>query len=113
MKHQRTLSAHSSRLPALLRELFWDYDFEALTWENDRNLIIARVLAAGSWDAITWLRARAGDRALREWIERHQGQGLSPQQLRFWELILGLPHRQVNAWLAAEGRKIWEKRVGP
>jgi len=60
---------------------------------------------------VTWLRSCLGDRALRDWIERRQGRGLSPQQLRFWELILGLPHRQVNVWLAAEGRKIWEKRV--
>lgn len=111
MKRQGTQFARSSRLPALLRALFWDYDFEALTWENDRDLIMARVLTSGGWDAVTWLRSRIGDRALREWIERHQGRGLSPQQLRFWEIILGLPHRQVNTWLAAEGRKIWEKRV--
>jgi len=95
----------------MLRALFWDYDFAALTWEDDRDLIIGRVLAAGTWEAVTWLRSRLGDRALRDWIERHHGRGLSPQQLRFWELIVGLPHRQVNRWLAAEGRQIWQERV--
>lgn len=110
-KHQGSRFVQSPQLPAMLRALFWDYDFKALTWENDRDLITARVLASGGWDAVTWLRSRLGDRALRDWIERRQGRGLSPQQLRFWELILGLPHRQVNAWLAAEGRKIWEKRA--
>ena len=94
MNPQTKQPARSSTLPATLRPLFWDYDFAALNWENDRNLIMARVLTAGSWDAVTWLRSRVGDQALREWIERHQGRGLSPQQLRFWELILGLPHRQ-------------------
>ena len=111
MKRHGSRSVRSFRLPAMLRALFWDYNFAALTWENDRDLITARVLASGGWDAVTWLRSRLGDHALRDWIERRQGRGLSPQQLRFWELILGLPHRQVNAWLAAEGRKIWEKRV--
>ena len=113
MKRHGSRPVRPSRLPAMLRSLFWDYDFEALTWENDRDLITARVLASGGWDAVLWLRSRLGDNALRDWIERYQGRGLSPQQLRFWELILGLPHRQVNAWLAAEGRQIWDKRAHP
>ena len=62
----------------MLRPLFWDYNFDTLTWEEDRELIISRVLISGSWDAVTWLRSRAGDQYLREWIERLQGKGLSP-----------------------------------
>jgi hypothetical protein len=69
--------------------------------------------AAGGLDAIQWLRYRLGDRALAEWIERRQGQGLSPKQLRFWELILGLSHQEVNSWLKTTGRKIWENRTNP
>lgn len=46
-----------SGLPALLRPFFWDHDFKALTWDEDHDLIIARVLASGTWEAITWLRA--------------------------------------------------------
>jgi hypothetical protein len=95
----------------MLRALFWDYDFAALTWEDDRDLIIGRVLAAGTWEAVTWLRSHLGDQALRDWIKHHHGRGLTPQQLRFWELVVGLPHRQVNRWLAAEERQVWEKRV--
>jgi hypothetical protein len=103
--------ATSKKLPHSLKALFWDYPFETLTWEQDHELILSRILTSGNWDAVTWLRSRAGDHSLKEWIERHQGKGLSPQQLRFWELILGLPHRQVNIWLSSERRKIWEKRV--
>jgi hypothetical protein len=84
-----------------------------LTWEDDRDLIIARVLASGTWEAITWLRACLGEQGLREWIERRRGRGLSPRQLRFWEVMLDLPHGQVNAWLRAEGRKIWDQRANP
>ena len=116
MNRQDAKSAKSTkrpRLPALLRPFFWDYDFKTLTWDDDRDLIIARVLASGTWEAITWLRVRLGDQALREWIERRRGRGLSPRQLRFWEVMLDLPHRQVNAWLQAEGRKIWDQRVNP
>ena len=101
----------TARLPKMLRPLFWDYNFDILTWEEDRELIISRILISGSWDAVTWLRSHAGDQYLREWIERLQGKGLSPLQLRFWELILGLHHQQVNTWLSSDRRKIWEKRA--
>jgi len=97
----------------MLRPLFWDYDFRDLNWEKDRDLITARVLASGTWEAVTWVRSRMGDRALRDWIERRRGRGLSPRQLRFWELILGLPRRQVTTWLTAEERKIWGERIHP
>ena len=95
----------------MVRSLFWDLDPRELRWEQDREQIIGRVLAAGSWDAVRWLREQAGDGALREWIERHQGRGLSPRQLRFWELIFELPHRQVNEWLRSEGRQVWDRRT--
>ena len=114
MHHQTTSgmpSARRSKLPVLLRPLFWEYDFNALTWEDDRDLIITRVLAAGTWEAIIWLRTQLGDQSLRAWLQHHHGRGLSPRQLRFWEIILHLPHRQVNAWLQAEGQTIWEQRA--
>jgi hypothetical protein len=100
-------------LPPLLRPLFWEYEFEALTWEQDRDPLIARILTAGGWDAIRWLRTRLGDRALRDWIVRRRGARLSPRQLRFWELVLGLPPDQVNAWVAGARRGLWEQRRRP
>jgi len=99
--------------PIFLRSFFWDYDFDSLSWEEDHELIVARILSSGDWKALTWLRSHTGDHFLCEWIERHEGGGLSPPKLRFWELILGLPHRQVNTWLTAERREIWGKRVNP
>jgi hypothetical protein len=115
MARERVSPATKPRphLPAFLRPLFWEYPFEALTWEEDRDLIIARVLASGGWDAVTWLRSRVSNAELRDWIERRRGRGLSPRQLRFWELILGLPRRWVNAWLAEEGRQVWHDRTRP
>ena len=110
MRQQRVLSPKASTLPKILKDVFWDYDFAALSLESDRNLIIRRVLTSGNWEAVTWLRSMLGDSAVREWIQTHRGAGMSPQQLRFWELILKLPHGQVNLWLAAEGRGIWDKR---
>lgn len=106
-------SPPTSDLPGFLRPLFWDYEFDALTWEEDHDLVMKRILASGGWEAIRWLQSMAGDLNLKTWILNHKGAGLSPQRLRFWELILNLPHRQVNIWLASVRRKIWERRANP
>jgi hypothetical protein len=98
-------------LPPSLQPLFWDCDFAQLDWQQHRDFIVRRVLAEGSWEAICWLRARVGDPGLREWIERHEGRSLSPQQLRFWELVLDLPTEAVNTWLRSAERTIWEGRI--
>jgi len=42
-----------------------------------------------------------------------RGAGLTARQLRFWQIILDLPRRQVDGWLAAPGRKIWDQRCYP
>jgi hypothetical protein len=97
-------------LPEQLRELFWEHDFAALDWGRDREFVIGRVLEAGSWDAICWLRNEAGDAAIGDWIARHRGRSLSSEQLRFWQLILDLPAESVDRWLQSPERKIWEDR---
>ncbi len=113
MNAQGQQTTDSSKLPRRLRMFFWDYDFETLTWENSRDMTTARILTYGTWDAVTWLRSRMGDRALRQWIERYRGTRMSPKRLRFWELILGLPRQHVNTWIQAEERRIWGKRSRP
>lgn len=97
-------------LPEALSGLFWEYDFDDLSWEEDRDLIFRRVLAAGSWDSVQWLRRRAGDAAVRDWLREHRGRSLSRRQLRFWQLILDLPAEEVDRWLEARGPDPWELR---
>jgi len=109
-----TSSSHrataSEPLPETLRVLFWEYDFEDLSWEEDRDLIFRRVLSEGPWEAVQWLRRRAGDSAVRHWIREHGGRPLSPRQLRFWQLILDLPEAEVDAWVETRRSDPWERR---
>lgn len=97
-------------LPKSLKPYFWDYPFSKLSLNTDRDLIIRRVLASGSWDTVLWLRKKIGDESLRTWLIMHQGRGLSPRQLRFWELILDLPKNQVKHWVKAAQETPWGKR---
>ncbi len=104
-------STRFPELPESLRPLFWDSDFDHLDGHEHRDFIIRRVLAEGAWETVCWLRTELGNAPLRDWILRHQGRSLTPQQLRFWELILDLPSEAVDSWLQSEERKIWELRV--
>jgi hypothetical protein len=110
MKRRRPAGAVPVRLSRYLRPLFWDHDFARLTWEADADLIIGRILVAGDWEAVCWLRRLLPKPALQGWLDRRRGAGLSARQLRFWELVLGLPRRQVDTWLADPARQVWEGR---
>ena len=103
----------SQSLPTAVKKLFWDLDTRHLRWERDREMIIGRVLASGPWDTVKWLRSTAGDEAIRAWIEEHEGRGLSPKQLRFWQVILEIPRRRVDTWLRDERRQVWDRRAHP
>lgn len=109
---RRTGSASVIRPPRRWRALFWDYAFAKLRWPRDRELIISRVLQSGAWEDVKWLRSKLGDAALRSWIVRRRGRGLTPQQLRYWQLILAIPKRQVDLWLSDPARRVWDRRVG-
>lgn len=98
------------RLPEMLRQFFWEYRFRDLSWKADRDLVTWRILTHGDWKATCWLRRRLGDDELRQWILARDGRGLSSRQLRFWELILGLPPTLVNRWVKRARNSIWERR---
>lgn len=97
-------------LPPALRDLFRDQDFDRLSWDCDSDAIAARVLSAGEGEAITWLRRTMGDPALRAWIARREGRGLDARRLRYWQIVLDLPEKEVERWLAAPGRAVREGR---
>ncbi len=110
MEH-RPDSSGSPEIPMPVRAILWEYDAETLDWTTDRDLIIGRVISRGTWDNISWLRDQLGDDALRDWIDVHEGGDLSPRQLRFWEIIVDLPSRRVDAWVTRRRSSIWEGRV--
>ena len=100
-----------SGLPKSLKPLFWEYPFSQLDWERDRDLVIEHVLSAGDWNSVEWLRSRLRDEDLKQWFLKRCGRGLDPRRLRFWELILDLPHKEVSGWLRSQERMIWDQRV--
>lgn len=105
-------SLRITKIPRFLEPFFWDCDFRELSWPADQDLVISRILASGDWQAITWLRQKVTPCQLRHWLLGRKGRGLSPQRLRFWELILDLPHQTVNDWLRRMEQDAWPRRTG-
>ncbi len=97
-------------LPAGLSGLFWDYGAQALSLDTDRDLVVRRVAGEGGLREMRLLRARVDDAVIRDVIERTSARGLSPQRIRFWQLLLGLPSRQADAWVRAARASSWATR---
>jgi hypothetical protein len=93
--------------------LFWDYPAGSIDPGRDRDLVIRRVTAEGGWREMSLLRSRVGDEAIRNVIERTEARGLSPQRIRFWQLLLGLPARKADAWVRRERGSTWARRARP
>jgi hypothetical protein len=108
MPSSRKLDADT---PAFVRRLFWDLPKSRLGVVRDADLIVGRVLAVGGWDSIRWLRRTMGDDRIETFLRQRRGGGLSPRQLRYWQLLLGLSAREVDAWIGAPAAKIWSERT--
>ena len=94
------------RIPRFVAPAFWDRRFVSLSWERDRDFIVRRILEAGDWRSVTWLRTTLGDNGLRAWLSapvRRPG-GLSRRQIRFWEIVLATLLRHL---LDAPRRSPW------
>jgi hypothetical protein len=91
--------------------LFWDYPARSIHPDADRFLVIRRVTAEGGWREMRRLRSRFGDQGIRDVIERTEARGLSPQRIRFWQLVLGLPARRADAWVKRERQSTWARRA--
>jgi hypothetical protein len=107
----RSTKKAPTKLPAFVRELFWDYPSRALRMDRDASLVLHRVLGAGSWDSIRWLRRTLGDPAIATFLRERRGAGLTPRQLRHWQLVLGLDAREVDAGLNLPASRIWAGRT--
>jgi hypothetical protein len=90
--------------------LFWDHPGQVLDLDGDLELVVRRITAEGGLREMSLLRSRVGDRAIRDVIERTAARGLSPQRIRFWQLVLRLPARRADAWVSAARASTWAGR---
>ena len=94
-----------------LETIFWDVDIASLSWDENRDFIIRRILTHGNLDMLRRLRFRIGDSGLVDWFALHQGKGLSPRQLRYWQVILNIPKDTIDPWINRSKNSLWYRRV--
>jgi hypothetical protein len=100
----------ASELPSTVSDLLWDVAPAELRLPRHRDFLIGRILARGRWAAVTWLRRELSDAAIAKYLERTRGRLLSPRQLRFWGLVLGLDDDAVSSWIADRQGGLWDRR---
>jgi hypothetical protein len=74
-------------IPRSVARLLWDVDPDRLDPDRDRELIFERVMSRGSWEAMSWLRARYPLEVLAEFVRRRGCDRLSPRDRAYWSLI--------------------------
>jgi len=84
------------KIPKKYRSLFWDTDFDKLSWKGDKKFISLRILEYGSLEAIRWLLGHIDQEKLKEFIINGGWKRLSPKTLNFWELILGIEEEECS-----------------
>jgi hypothetical protein len=105
------MSEIKTSLPKSLNRFFWEYDFLDLSWTSDSDLITSRLLQAGDWRSVCWLREQIDDDHLRRWLLEHKGGGLSPRQLRYWQVTLELPSELLDGWVHTARDNPWGRRI--
>lgn len=82
-----------------------------MSWPENRYTIIFRLLEKAGFHAVRWLRENVGDDGIRDFIIQRRGRGIDPEWLRYWEPIVGLPHEQVEEWIATAMKSPWYNRL--
>jgi hypothetical protein len=111
MAKKGAVKRKGTRMPPYVRELFWEYGPRQVSWRRDRGFVIKRILSHGEERALRWLRRNTTDDELRQWFRETKGRDLDPPKLRFWELALGLPKKDVDRWVRVLRKGPWRERV--
>lgn len=81
------------KLPAFLKEYFWDVDFKKIDQERSAIYVIERLLEYGDIKAIKWLVKTYNREQIKEVLMTKRG--LSPKTANFWGIMLNVPKSQI------------------
>lgn len=95
----------TAEIPPDVIRLLWDVDPHSLDLSRagDRDLVMERVMARGTLDAMLWLRSRFAKDELAAFIREKGHARLAPRDLAYWALISGVPRAQASGG----GRPPW------
>ncbi|TSC53276.1 MAG: Uncharacterized protein LiPW39_361 [Parcubacteria group bacterium LiPW_39] len=87
-------------IPSNLRWLFWSYDINSLSLNEDKDYIIPQVLNYGTWDDVKWLFKVYPEKEIIKAV-KNPGRGVWFEKvLNFWATIFNL-HIKKDVWQKA------------
>jgi hypothetical protein len=89
-------AGHPTRLPEMLRPLFWDADWEALDFDRNRTAVIERILNFGDEKQLKWLLSQTGPDEIRAVITTSRR--LSRKTARCWQNFFGLREEEMRCF---------------
>ncbi len=85
-----------SRLPEILRPLFWDADWNCIDFQRNRTAIIERVLNLGNEEQLTWLLKNVAEEEIRSVVS--SSRRLSRKTARCWQNYFGLKEEEMKCF---------------
>ena len=93
----RRVSESAGRsLPAFLRPIFWDTDFDRLRVHGHERYVIERILEYGDDQAIRWLRRTFDAEVIADAVRRSRL--ISPNTANLWALVLNIPREEIRCF---------------
>lgn len=76
----------------ILKELFWDYNWESVLKNLCSPFVIARVLEIGSKKQVVEFIKLIGDEKIKEFLQNYENL-LTRQSRNFWKLYYGIKEK--------------------
>jgi len=102
----------TSQLPSHLQRFFWEYDPQVLDIKKHADVIMARIMERGSWQAMMWLRKVYPSEVLADFLSDKGWRVLPPREVNYWALVSGMSE-EAKARLIVKAKTrdaVWGKR---
>jgi len=102
----------SLHIPEEIEPLFWEYNPKSLDCDVHADVIMARIMERGGWEAMCWLRQTYPIKRLAEFLECRGRRILPPRELNYWALMCHIPAETRQEWIqqAREREDVWNTR---
>ncbi len=79
----------------ILKELFWDYNWESVLENLDSPFVIARVLEIGNKEQVKRFIKAIGSEKIKDFLNNYP-ELLSKQSANFWRLCYGIKEKNSS-----------------
>lgn len=79
----------------ILKDLFWDYNWDSVLKNLDSPFVIARVLEIGNKEQVKEFISFIGSEKIVEFLKKYGKKLLSKQSLNFWKLYYGIKEEET------------------